>query len=148
MKALFTNLYTYQRHFNLKTLELFEAYGSTTPERCLYLFSHMLNAHHIWNTRILEQASAVGVFEVHGLVRMRELIESNHQNSLRIIENEDFNRRFDYVNAQGDAFSNLIEEIMFHVVNHTTYHRGQIMADLRQAGLEPVSTDYSTYTRE
>lgn len=147
MKALFTNLYTYQRHFNLKTLELFEAYGSATPERCLYLFSHMLNAHHIWNTRILEQASAVGVFEVHALVRMRELIESNHQNSLRIIENEDFNRRFDYVNSQGDAFSNLIEEIMFHVVNHTTYHRGQIMADLRQAGLEPVSTDYSTYTR-
>lgn len=148
MKAFFTNLYIYQRHYNLKTLELFETYGSATPERCLYLFSHMLNAHHIWNSRILQQAPEVGVFEVHSLYRMRELIDGNHQSSLHIIEHEDFNRRFEYVNSQGDAFSNLIEEIMFHVVNHTTYHRGQIMADLRQAGLEPVSTDYSTYTRE
>lgn len=148
MKALFTKLYTYQRHYNLKTLELFEAYGSDTPERCLYLFSHMLNAHHIWNTRILELKTEVGVFEVHSLSRMRELIEGNHQSSLLIIENKDFSQRFHYRNSNGDAFSNLIEEIMFHVVNHTTYHRGQIMADLRKAGLEPVSTDYSTYTRQ
>lgn len=148
MKALFINLYTYQYHYNLKTLELFERYNSATPERCLYLFSHMLNAHHIWNSRILEKKTEVGVFEVHALPRMRELIEANHQNSLQIIEREDFARRFHYHNSNGDAFSNLIEEIMFHVVNHTTYHRGQIMADLRQAGLEPVSTDYSTYTRQ
>lgn len=35
-----------------------------------------------------------------------------------------------------------------HLVNHGTYHRGQVAAMLRQIGATPASTDYIRFARE
>lgn len=40
-----------------------------------------------------------------------------------------------------------VEVMVRHVVNHGTYHRGQIAAFMRQAGVRPPSTDYIAYAR-
>jgi uncharacterized damage-inducible protein DinB len=53
-----------------------------------------------------------------------------------------------YHNTSGKAFTNSIEEIVQHVVNHGTYHRGNIASILRQLGLVSVATDYVVYLRE
>jgi uncharacterized damage-inducible protein DinB len=47
----------------------------------------------------------------------------------------------------GDTYTNSVQEILFHIINHSTYHRGQIMAQLRESGLEAISTDYIFYKR-
>lgn len=39
-------------------------------------------------------------------------------------------------------------ELIRHVVNHGTYHRGQLVTLLRQLGKTPPSTDYTLYLRE
>lgn len=39
-------------------------------------------------------------------------------------------------------------ELVRHVVNHGTYHRGQVVTLLRQLGRTPLSTDYVQYLRE
>ena len=41
-----------------------------------------------------------------------------------------------------------IYENLLHVVNHGTYHRGQIVTILRQLGARPISTDFIRYVRE
>lgn len=38
-----------------------------------------------------------------------------------------------------------LSELVLHVVNHGTYHRGNITAMLRQAGYKGVGTDYIIY---
>ncbi len=54
-----------------------------------------------------------------------------------------------YKNMKGDAFENTVEEILFHLVNHGTYHRGQIITLLRESGLtQMVSTDLIGWFRE
>jgi uncharacterized damage-inducible protein DinB len=45
------------------------------------------------------------------------------------------------------AFSNDIKSIIFHVINHSTYHRGQIASEFKQNGLDPMVTDYILYKR-
>ncbi len=47
-----------------------------------------------------------------------------------------------YVNFAGQACTYSVSDAMVHVVNHGTYHRGQIATLLRQLGKAPVSTDY------
>jgi uncharacterized damage-inducible protein DinB len=32
--------------------------------------------------------------------------------------------------------------VLRHVVNHSTYHRGQVAAKLRRLGVEPAATDF------
>lgn len=40
-----------------------------------------------------------------------------------------------------------VEVMVRHVVNHGTYHRGQIAAFIRQFGVKPPSTDYIAFAR-
>ena len=40
------------------------------------------------------------------------------------------------------------EDILLHLINHTTYHRGHITAMLNQIGYQPRATDLPVYLRE
>jgi uncharacterized damage-inducible protein DinB len=60
---------------------------------------------------------------------------------------ESFDRELIYNNYVGDPYINNVEQIMIHLVNHGTYHRGQIAILLRQKGFEPINTDFITYDR-
>ena len=46
-----------------------------------------------------------------------------------------------YVNLKGEAWQYPLWRQMAHVVNHSTYHRGQLTTMLRQLGARAVSTD-------
>ena len=61
--------------------------------------------------------------------------------------NDDFSRELTYKNFVGDLYSNNVEMIMIHVVNHSSYHRAQIALLLRQKGFEAINTDFITYDR-
>ncbi len=49
---------------------------------------------------------------------------------------------------QGRSYSSLLWQAMLHVVNHSSYHRGQIAAMLRQVGAIPQGTDLMLFYRE
>jgi uncharacterized damage-inducible protein DinB len=54
-----------------------------------------------------------------------------------------------YKNMKGDAYENTVEEILFHLVNHGTYHRGQIITLLRDSDVTHlVGTDLIAWFRE
>lgn len=53
-----------------------------------------------------------------------------------------------YKNMKGEPFEDPYEDTLFHVVNHGTYHRGQITTMLREAGVTKLaSTDLIHYLR-
>lgn len=52
-----------------------------------------------------------------------------------------------YRNTQGETDSQPAWRIALHVVNHASYHRGQITTMLRQLGREPIGTDLMAYYR-
>ncbi len=49
---------------------------------------------------------------------------------------------------KGDTFTHVFWQAFQHVVNHSSYHRGQIITMLRQVGAKPVSTDLILFYRE
>ena len=50
-----------------------------------------------------------------------------------------------YVNVKGETWEYPLSELFVHVVNHSSYHRGQAAAMLRQLGKTPLSTDYLVF---
>jgi len=52
---------------------------------------------------------------------------------------------FSYKDLAGNAYSLPLVHSLQHVVNHGTYHRGQITTMLRQLGAKPASTDMSRF---
>ena len=49
---------------------------------------------------------------------------------------------------KGDTFTNTFMQALQHVVNHSSYHRGQIVTLMRQIGTKPPSTDLILFYRE
>jgi uncharacterized damage-inducible protein DinB len=53
-----------------------------------------------------------------------------------------------YRNLQGQEFETPLWQMVQHVANHSTYHRGQVVTMLRQLGAKAVSTDLIAWDRE
>jgi uncharacterized damage-inducible protein DinB len=54
----------------------------------------------------------------------------------------------EYVNLQGHTWRYPLWRQMYHVVNHSSYHRGQVTTMLRQLAAQPVSTDFLVFHDE
>jgi uncharacterized damage-inducible protein DinB len=52
---------------------------------------------------------------------------------------------FTWTNTRGETHTAPFRQVMLHVVNHSTYHRGQVVAQLRQLGHTPPATDLVYY---
>ncbi len=53
-----------------------------------------------------------------------------------------------YRNMQNNAYETVIEDILFHVINHGSYHRGQAITIMRGLGITTINnTDLITYLR-
>ena len=61
---------------------------------------------------------------------------------------DDILKVISYKDMKGNAYSQPLYQMMQHLVNHSTYHRGQIITLLRQLGAKPVGTDLITFYRE
>jgi uncharacterized damage-inducible protein DinB len=52
-----------------------------------------------------------------------------------------------YTSTAGQPFTSLLWQMLRHVVNHSTYHRGQLTTMLRQLGAGTISTDLILFFR-
>lgn len=147
MKTLFKELFEYNHHCNHQLAVIFENNHDKISEKSMKLFSHVLNAHHIWNSRINGNEHAYTVWEVHDTRLLKMINASNYEETLHLLEKTDLAAMLSYTNSKAQTFSNNVRDILFHVINHSTYHRGQMAADFKYSGLEPLNTDYIFFKR-
>lgn len=113
-----------------------------------HLFSHILNAQHIWLSRINKTETLYDRFQDHPKEEFLAFLQENMAGFKQVLQNRDLEEILPYTISTGDAFENSIGDIMFHVVNHSTYHRAQIASLFKQAGLTPPVTDYVYLKRQ
>jgi uncharacterized damage-inducible protein DinB len=69
-------------------------------------------------------------------------------NFVRGLKQDDLDRVLEYKTLKFGVYSNPLWQSMQHVVNHGTYHRGQVTTLLRQLGAQPMLTDLMHFYRE
>lgn len=72
-------------------------------------------------------------------------VERDQAEYLRTLTEDALDAQVQYVNFKGQPFKYALWQQLSHVVNHSTYHRGQVTTMMRQLGAEPVSTDLLLY---
>jgi uncharacterized damage-inducible protein DinB len=60
----------------------------------------------------------------------------------------DLDRVMEYKTLRFGEYRNPLWQSMLHLINHGSYHRGQVTTLLRQHGVQPVLTDLIHYYRE
>lgn len=64
------------------------------------------------------------------------------------LDDSDLRRIVAYDNPPGTTWKYALADMIRHVVNHSSYHRGQVAALFRQTGITPPATDYLIYFDE
>ena len=145
MKIFFKEMFEYSNHFNQKMIEVLDAHRDKATEKAIKLQNHIILAHEVWNSRLANKKTPASVWEIMPPPELKKLDIENFATSLAVIDARDFTEMINYKNLKGEARSNSVRDILFHVVNHSTYHRAQINSELKQRGIEPLITDYIAY---
>jgi uncharacterized damage-inducible protein DinB len=67
---------------------------------------------------------------------------------VRGLSQQDLDRVLEYKTLKFGVYRNPLWQSMQHLVNHGSYHRGQVTTLLRQLGAEPILTDLMHFYRE
>ena len=76
------------------------------------------------------------------------VVETERSQLLSALTEAGLQERLTYRNLKGEEFTQPLVDQMAHVVNHSTYHRGQIATLFRQAAMAAPATDLIVFKRE
>ena len=114
---------------------------------------HITAAEHIWLQRMNKeqdqvwlQSSFAGTKDEH--MALWKKASAALKGFVETFDEKDLPANLDFKRLNGDAYSMPYYELLAHVFNHSTYHRGQIVTMLRQVGFTNVeSTDLLGFYR-
>jgi uncharacterized damage-inducible protein DinB len=108
---------------------------------------HLFDATTIWSRRLDGQpvTSRLAEADLPTLADAERLMREGHDAFDRLIASvtpEQLASVWTYRNLQGETGRTPLWAVYRHVVNHATYHRGQVASKLKRFGVEPPSTDF------
>jgi uncharacterized damage-inducible protein DinB len=136
-------LLAYDDWANRETLASLEAIA-VPPPKSVKLLGHIVGAEKLWYVRLMRDEPGP-VWPELSLAECRDAVHelsrlwaAYHQ----ALTPTGLGQTVAYVNSKGEPWTSRVEDILTHVVFHSSHHRGQIASDIRAAGHEPPYTDY------
>lgn len=154
-------LYEYNSWANRRLLEACAALTAEQFTRDLHssfpsvraTLTHILDAEWIWLERFHGRFPAAlrdpsRYISLEALRLEWAVLEQNLANFVNQLSAEDLARSRNFPNLQGQFQALPLWQPLQHLVNHGSYHRGQVVAFLRQMGAPGVPLDLIRFYRE
>ncbi|MBZ0089560.1 MAG: DinB family protein [Thermoanaerobaculia bacterium] len=108
--------------------------------------AHILGAEQLWLSRLLgvplRQLPSLADFPSLDLLAASfEDFWPQLEFYLASLTDEQLEGDFAWTNSRNETHRAPLRQVLLHVVNHSTYHRGQVASQLRQLGHQAPSTD-------
>ncbi len=115
--------------------------------------THLVAGEKIWLSRLIgkPETTLLQPQEVGSLAALRNLWENVSRQMARFLSTlsvKKLNESFTIVTTEGKQFTHTYQQVLQHLVNHSTYHRGQITTLMRQLDAKPASTDLIVFYRQ
>lgn len=153
----YRKLLTFEREANRRTMESLSSVPASQREkpqyeRAMQLLPHNFIARRVWLHRIKgeEYTNPADWFPRWTLEKQQEeegLVHGSWHVFLEPLADEQLLREVRYVSSEGQKYVSTLDEILTHVFNHSTYHRGQIARLVGECGGRRAVTDYIAITR-
>jgi uncharacterized damage-inducible protein DinB len=154
-------LYAYNRWATNRLLEVVRALDhadftrvtGTSHGSLRGTFVHLVWAEWIWLQR-WRGHSPKSVFDQNEFPTLETVatlwreVDRAQQEFLQALTDDRLTARISYDNLVGQRWEYPLAQMMQHVVNHSSYHRGQLVSLLRLLGCTPPSTDYLLFFDE
>jgi uncharacterized damage-inducible protein DinB len=131
-----SSMFDYDRWANLQWWEPAKSMGKEE------ILLHVVHAQIIWLTRIEGTPVWEPTLEDYPLHLDRSIGRWK-----RFLLGADLGAVISYTNSAGDHYDSKVSEIIRHVINHGTYHRGQLRGIAGERGVAFPESDYIHFVR-
>lgn len=106
---------------------------------------HIIGAEKIWLER-LQLMTQMSWLPAHFQGNCAEALEiwqgasAGLESYVQLLKHTDLDAPLHYTRLNGEAYTQPIYKVLAHIFNHSSYHRGQLVTQLRQLGFEGVTT--------
>lgn len=149
MLNYFKKMFDYDRFASHKIVDVILTSGLTGKP--VGVMAHALAAQQIWVLRCKGLPAPGGpLWPEWPAEELPALIDKNYAEWIEYldsIEDGNIHDTITYKNLAGVDFSTVLHDIIAHVINHGTHHRGQVGALLKAEGIEIPALDYILYVR-
>ena len=150
MKKYFLDLFEYNNWANDRIIvRLQKVADQLETKKPLIILSHIIASQDTWLERLKETKSYnIYLWDEYSVQELGILSLESHKNWIKFItklDDKSFSNICNYKNTKGKKFSKNYQDIFQHVINHSSYHRGQINQIFRSNNIDPVVTDFIYY---
>lgn len=115
--------------------------------------THLVGAEKIWLSRWVGKPDTSGLKagDVKSLAELMAIWEKVGRETAGFVakmKEKGLQEPLTITTLKGDQYTSTYAQMFQHLVNHSTYHRGQIVTMMRQLGAQPVSTDLIAFYRQ
>lgn len=113
--------------------------------------SHIWVAEHVWMCRVegIEYKNLASRHDGQNTKQISEdivLSSTYYIDKIQTMDINDFDKNINYKLLSGDTGQSSIFNIIHHVMNHSSYHRGQLVTMGRELGIsDPPKTDFMAF---
>lgn len=141
-------LFAYEAWANRETAASLRA---ASPASALKRLAHIVAAQRLWLGRLKQDPAAIAVWPELTLEQCdAQLAELSRwwQDYLSGLDAAALSRSISYTNTKGEPWTSTVQDVLLHVVLHSSYHRGQIASEVRASGHAPAYTDFIHSVRQ
>jgi uncharacterized damage-inducible protein DinB len=125
---------------------------NTSDRTVLETLVHVFAADRIWFARIQGDSPAVFINpedrQISTLEREWPELQGRWKAWAASLTDQDVQAKISYCDMKGNPWEQPLWQILLHVVNHGTHHRGQVSGFLRAMGRNPPPLDLMAFYRE
>lgn len=129
---------------NLAWIHLLQA-SDDASEFALKSMSHIINVHHIWQARLLGKTPESHEWDRLPLLFMEQLAQANYRETAEYLQYELTPEVIRYTDREGALNEKENFDMLYHILNHSNYHRAQISLERRNAGQSVVATNFIVF---
>jgi uncharacterized damage-inducible protein DinB len=125
---------------------------NTSDKNVLDTLAHVFGADRLWLARVTGESPTAFLAPED---RQREVLskqwpalEQRWKDWAAPLSDQDFQAKIPYRDLKGNPYEQPLWQILLHVVNHGTHHRGQVSGFLRAMGHHPPPLDLIAFYRE
>lgn len=145
MKEFLLDKFEFDFHATKMLIEVIEKQEDLISPFVLKSISHIINAHHIWNSRMLGKKAESDVWDILPVHFLLQLHRQNYRETVDYLEKFELGEKVNYHSSEGIRIDKIDLDILYHVLSHSNYHRAQIIMDLKQHGLEHTGMNFISY---
>lgn len=147
--TLLRDLYDYNQYANERLIEVASHADESQLAEPIATLAHVAAAQINWLERWQGGVNRQSTVELQESIRtldaLRELFDRSHPELRQYIANltdADLDGSLHYKDSSGNAYERPLWQLILHVANHGTYHRGEVAAALTALGHSPGDLDF------